>query len=86
MTNHTPGPWTVNGNKIDGKGYHIASVNSHATTEGKANASLIAAAPDLLVALENALEAVLYMDEMEGCRWMVEQTISVIAKAKGKTK
>ena len=51
-TNHTPGPWSINGNKIDGNGYHIASVNSHGTTEGRANHKLIAAAPDLLDAAQ----------------------------------
>lgn len=49
----TPGEWSVICNKVDGNGYHIASINSHATTEGAANARLIAAAPELLEALES---------------------------------
>ena len=51
-TKHTPGPWTLEGGKVCGNGYYIATVNSHGTTEGRANATLIAAAPDLLEALQ----------------------------------
>lgn len=53
---HTPWPWSINGNKIDGNGYHIASINSHATTEGRANARLIAAAPDLFSFVQEWLD------------------------------
>ncbi len=63
MNKHTPGPWqliksihptTVLSSK--GEGYSIASVydpnrGSHATKESMANARLIAAAPDMLEAL-----------------------------------
>lgn len=48
---HTPGPWNVDGPTLKGNGYNIGSVNSHRTTEGMANACLIAAAPDLIAAL-----------------------------------
>jgi len=48
MSAHTPGPWTVANGKIVGNGYNIASINGSATSEGKANSALIAAAPDLL--------------------------------------
>ena len=57
-TKHTPGPWTIDGLHISGNGYSIAHINSHRTTEGRANADLIAAAPELLEALENLLDAV----------------------------
>ena len=50
---HTKGAWSINGNKIDGNGYHIAIINSHATKEGKANAILMSSAPDLIVALRD---------------------------------
>ena len=48
---HTPGPWSLNGNKVDGNGYHIATINSHRTSEGSANGTIIALAPDMLDAL-----------------------------------
>lgn len=53
---HTPGPWTMNGPTLRGNGYNIGSVNSHRTSEGAANARLIAAAPELLAALRLALQ------------------------------
>lgn len=49
---HTPGPWEMSGPTLKGNGYNIGSVNSHRTTEGEANAALIAAAPEMLEALE----------------------------------
>ncbi|WP_395007312.1 hypothetical protein [Undibacterium sp.] len=61
MSNHTPGEWTINANKIDGDGYHLASINSHATTIGIANARLIAAAPGLLEALTELLQCLEYV-------------------------
>ena len=56
MTEHTPGPWEVNGNhRLDicaGNAGVVATVLAPTTVNGKANARLIAAAPDLLAALE----------------------------------
>jgi hypothetical protein len=55
-TTHTPGPWTVSqpsGNYIDTATGSVAALTYGAT---KADAHLIAAAPDLLAALETALE------------------------------
>ena len=51
---HTPGPWLVRGKQsIRGfKGEYIASANWN---NGAANARLIAAAPDLLIALREVL-------------------------------
>lgn len=43
---HTPGKWSIDGMHIIGNGYSIAHINSHRTTEGRANASLIASAPE----------------------------------------
>jgi len=51
---HTPGPWRIEGPTLKGPKYNLGSVNSHKTTEGAANAALIAAAPDLLEALRAA--------------------------------
>jgi hypothetical protein len=48
---HTPGPWADICGYITIKGgRNVASVNSHNTTEGKANARLIASAPDMVEA------------------------------------
>jgi len=49
-TNHTPGPWHNFGPIIHKKGQHIASLskNGNFNDEDKANASLIAASPELL--------------------------------------
>ena len=65
---HTLGPWKLSapGNKITGGGITIAHVYGHspetrratdrsATTEDAANARLIAGAPELLAASQNAL-------------------------------
>ena len=52
MSKHTPGPWTSEHGKIVGNGYNIASINSSATTEGKANALIMAAALDMFKALQ----------------------------------
>jgi len=57
MSAHTPGPWHYReGSRIvvDGGGWWIAEVQAgRADNSSEANARLIAAAPDLLAALEN---------------------------------
>lgn len=56
-TKHTPAPWTVGhfNDVRSSDGYHsIANVSSAFELPAKANARLIAAAPDLLSALEDA--------------------------------
>lgn len=71
MSKHTPGPWAVNGNEIIAQDTesdtHIAAYFVRVATIDdtkktgwtkpviRANASLIAAAPDLLAALQNLL-------------------------------
>ena len=77
---HTPGPWSINGNKIDGNGYHIVSVNSHRTSDGEANARLIAAAPELL----EIVKSILADDMMQYLpAEYIEKIRSSIAKATG---
>lgn len=50
---HSPSPFHPDANKIVcTKGYNIASVNSHATTDGRANRALFVAAPELLEELK----------------------------------
>ena len=67
--NHTPGPWTVNGNigrkselgiMADAAPCIIATMGNQKEwpAEAEANARLIAAAPDLLAALQEAREAI----------------------------
>ena len=90
---HTPGPWFVN--YLDGERYSIvdnkdmgafsgiAIVAFHDDAEGetKANARLIAAAPELLEALK---QAVAWMD---GERTPINALVNarkIIAKAEGK--
>lgn len=62
MGEHTPGPWETCGNSVRTKitdtnreGFTIADCCLH-REERKANAHLIAAAPDLLTALEQVLD------------------------------
>jgi len=79
-TAHTHGPWQVSGNKIQcayPAMYPVASINSHATSEGKANARLIAAAPELLA----VLQAIAKTDFLPGA-WNPEyERIAVAARA-----
>ena len=65
MTTHTPGPWEPNSGTaskryvLSGAGYVIAEVplDRNYKHQAEANARLIAAAPDLLEALEMAIRA-----------------------------
>lgn len=58
---HTPGPWKVGSTialrhrVIDGKANEVATMKGEFELEKQANAHLIAAAPEMLEALENAL-------------------------------
>lgn len=87
---HTPGPWTVDGDDIVGKRYIARLANWHIVegnvkykavedalkAERQANAQLIAAAPDMI----DALEAVLWEDSGLAC---IGQVRDAIRKAKG---
>jgi hypothetical protein len=50
---------------------------------GFADLQLMSSAPDLLAALESALEAVEYYDEREGAGCLLDQVRDAIAKATG---
>lgn len=65
--NYTPGPWTVEVDHasntaefvrahLNGEAFDVASVLCDETGNATENARLIAAAPDLLAALQNALD------------------------------
>jgi hypothetical protein len=89
MKTHTPGPWRLDPHGCDdspaivrvfpcGDSEPIAvPVNS-----GFAHLQLMSSAPDLLAALEAALEAVEYYDEREGAGCLLDQVRAAIAKAK----
>lgn len=62
MSKHTPGPWFIDGSIrktdliVSNNDYQVAICITHQNPESnKANARLIAAAPDLLFALQSAL-------------------------------
>ena len=77
---HTPPPWVVaNGVQIRSERHQIAKVWMMRNGEGNANARLIAAAPELLEALEEALNQLgtLQLDHKE--RWSNERTNMVSA-------
>lgn len=93
--NHTPGPWEVDENDLmifsaGGNGKRIADTMPHdeddmPDDEWRANAVLIAAAPELLA----ALEAMLAAGSAYGCDFtqnnprIAMQARAAIAKAKG---
>lgn len=91
-TQFTPAPWHLGYNKHDASihnGVTIASVCDDAT-HWKANARLIASAPELLAALEAITKAYVELVESDYApRWNAEndeEVISaraIIAKAKG---
>jgi hypothetical protein len=52
----------------------------------EADAGLIAAAPEMLAALQAALVAVRYLDDHEGAEELMKQVCEAIIKAKGGVK
>lgn len=58
-TQHTPGPWTLNGSDIEGDGMTVVTITDYRTLTPRqtANAHLIAAAPEMLAALRRCVEA-----------------------------
>jgi len=92
MSKHTPGPWrvappsvgrfkvcTVEGGKIVGEA-------SNYNEQADANARLIAAAPELLVAAQDAFSILCHLDEpipYERIAECIEDLRAAIAKATG---
>jgi hypothetical protein len=56
-------PWPVA--TLPDQGYFIALVGSYAAGRGRADARLIAAAPDLLAALEQAIDCVDWLGQVQ---------------------
>ncbi|MGT3569130.1 hypothetical protein ACVQH5_29455 [Klebsiella pneumoniae] len=75
---HTPGPWTVNDVSIESEGGLIALAYKRGKGSMKANARLIAAAPELLDALKYARRF------LRGPDHDVDYVDGIIAKAEGR--
>jgi hypothetical protein len=80
MDKYTQGPWVVNGNQIHAANKHETFVAEVFDQNGdaKANARLIAAAPELLVALEFVLTPGRHLGCADNARLQ-----ALIKKAKG---
>jgi len=88
MSNHTPGPWAVfdfsRDMILDSNGDLIAVIIDGKSDETKlANARLVAAAPDLLEALEEALKEFLF--DCYDDHPLAEKWRAAITKATGET-
>lgn len=96
MSKHTPGPWKAGFRSVtapeteDDLALNVRIIGGNPKVD-RANARLIAAAPDLLAALEETLAAaVLWIDDARGCtpeelmshEWYVRAR-AAIAKATG---
>jgi len=81
---HTPGPWRAKGHCIETEEYSfnwVASVQTSNVPEWEANARLIAAAPELL----EALQAVVALPGFEPAEPYGKIVRAAIAKATGQT-
>ena len=85
---HTPGPWTIEGTrdsdefwvvKDEGPVCEISQTFGYPDAD-EANARLIAAAPDLLAALQE-WTSMAVNSGLEGCDEILEQAEAAIAKA-----
>lgn len=94
MSMHTQGPWrysppqkgTIFGHEVFAGGELVAQMNHHPAKalEAEADARLIAAAPDMLAALEGMVEmATHHMMEPKERREILRNARAAIAKAKG---
>ena len=95
MSKHTPGPWSANG-KANEADYVVRDQNGHALAsvflptnvlEAEANARLIAAAPDLLEALQGIVaadfESVPRTAVYRAVKLLQDEARAAIAKAEG---
>ena len=94
MSKHTPGPWEVerslNGDysvRHTATGNHPICDVFYVTETGQANASLIAAAPDLLAACKALLEMPMLTDKTyDQVQAVRKLATAAIAKATGEAK
>jgi len=95
MNKHTPGPWQAKQNGfyrvavVDRDGNYLtykAGTDRMPDTEREANASLIAAAPDLLGALEQALDALAHCKADTGYSSTQHRAAIAASKAINKAK
>lgn len=101
-TKHTPGPWKAEGwkgivvNDSNGHTLALAPGCSYSIEEMAANARLIAAAPDLLEALQNVIASTAlpsaWSDDISEAQWQRQRldecrdfARAAIAKATGET-
>lgn len=89
---HTPGPWVIHQKKTVLSYDLMASRMDHmegksvSPDEHEANATLIAAAPDLLAALEQSLMALIgYQHQNEITKAAQNSARAAIAKARGES-
>lgn len=89
---HTPGPWNWHqysrGLYIYGLGHQVCCIDASRASdmdhEDKANARLIAAAPDLLEALQAFVSDHLTLSECVQNAAVLERALAAIAKTEGK--
>lgn len=83
-TRHTPGPWSIRKHWNDDKHptYLIAEERGYVLETTRANASLIAAAPEMFEALEYALHELTEIGSPYS-KSVIQEIKSVLAKAKG---
>lgn len=84
-TTHTPGPWYLNIDTVHiRKGVNIQPVTHHMDAQGMADARLIAAAPNLLEALQTLTNmAESFAEELHAGHPDVVTAREAIAKATG---
>ena len=84
MGNHTPGPWIarMNCDVIAGERL-VANCMTGRLREDKANARLIAAAPEMLNMLIELQESAQYWSEYDVPIGIVDRLNAIISKAKG---
>lgn len=87
---HTPGPWFAGTGWVGAgeikEGRVVCRVDNFPYAASEANLQLIAAAPELLAALETCLQALIVHDQYAEYDWhnkQIGQATAAIRKAKG---
>lgn len=90
-TSHTPGPWAQTYSKnpqivgtVSGKDIASTSARNVPLAQSEANARLIAAAPEMLEALQTLVESLTWEEKRSGTTYSgLEDARAAIAKATG---